>query len=440
MQQMTVLQNLLEQAEWKTQAETAAKQRNTAARLLQYAFECVPFYQRHYQDHARACAGGDIEALPVVTREMVFDAASAMVSTQLPRDHGATYPMQTSGSTGQNIEILGTDFTRLFYDALMLREHRWHQRDFKRCLMAIRWARRDFAPAPAGLFQETWGMPIDNYKETGPAVFINISSANQDQIDAMFHYKPAYLQTYPSQLAALASFCLDNDIQLPFLLEARVTGETYTEKHKQIISQAWPQIRVNDVYSCVEAGIVAQQCPEHGSYHVNMENCLVEIVDDENHPCAAGENGRILLTTLMNYATPLIRYEIGDYGSWGQPCPCGRGSLVIKQILGRSRNRLTLPGGESRFPYLGERDDVPAVIRNKIRKFQIIQQTVHDIEVKFVVGEALTREEETTLLNMFHGNFVYPFNIYISYHDDIPLGPNGKYEEFVSRVSSPINA
>ncbi len=428
MREMTQLQTILEQAEWKSAAETSQKQQAALSRLLEHALNTVPFYQRFYRDNRP-------EHLPVLTRDVVFAVGDEINSTELPPAHGCTYRMETSGSTGQNIEILCTDLTRLFYDALMLREHRWRKREFSHGLMAIRWARRDYALAPEGIYQTSWGQPIDQYKETGPGIFINISSANQDQISAILHYQPRYLQTYPSQLAALAAYCLDQNIDIPFLLEARVTGETYTEKHKKLIEQAWPQMTVSDVYSCVEVGAIAQQCPEYDSYHVNVENCLIEIVDENNAACDVGQAGKVLLTTLMNYATPLIRYEIGDYAEWGESCRCGRGSPVIRKIMGRKRNRLILPNGESRFPYLGEREDVPDVIKGKIRKFQIIQQTVHDIEVKFVVSSALTIEHEQFLKDMFRRNFVYPFNIIITYHDDIPLGANGKYEEFISMVA-----
>lgn len=422
--EMKILLDLLEQSEWRTLADNNERQEMAFKQILQHAINTVPYYQKYLH----------LEKIPILSRGQYHRSGSAMISTSIPSKHGNTYPMETSGSTGENIEILATDFIRLFYDALLLREHKWRQRDFKKLLMAIRWARRDFGVAPQGEYQTTWGKPIDNYKETGPSVFLNISSANSDLIEAIQNYKPSYLQTYPSQLAALASFCLANDINLPFLQEARTTGETFTAKHREVIQEAWPQIKISDVYSSVEVGVIAQQCLEYDNYHVNMENSLLEIVDENDEPCAVGKAGRVLVTTLLNYATPLIRYEIGDYAEWGEPCLCGRGSAVIKKILGRTRNRLILPNGESRFPYLGERADVSDAIKAKVQKFQIVQQTVHDIEVKFVVSTALSNTEETSLLSMFKRNFVYPFNIYITYHDDIPLGPKGKYEEFVSKV------
>ena len=51
---------------------------------------------------------------------------------------------------------------------------------------------------------------------------------------------------------------------------------------------------------CREAGIVAHECPQ-GRLHVNAESVLVEVVD-----------GAVVLTTLDNFAMPLVRYRNED--------------------------------------------------------------------------------------------------------------------------------
>src|SRR5205085_4074529 len=38
----------------------------------------------------------------------------------------------------------------------------------------------------------------------------------------------------------------------------------------------------------------------------------------------------------LNYAMPLIRYRIGDLGSWAAgACPCGRGLPRLERVAGR---------------------------------------------------------------------------------------------------------
>jgi phenylacetate-coenzyme A ligase PaaK-like adenylate-forming protein len=71
---------------------------------------------------------------------------------------------------------------------------------------------------------------------------------------------------------------------------------------------------------------------------VQSESVLLEIVDDAGRACAPGRAGRVVVTSLHNFATPLIRYELGDLAEFGAPCACGRSLPVISRVLGRSRS------------------------------------------------------------------------------------------------------
>ena len=44
-----------------------------------------------------------------------------------------------------------------------------------------------------------------------------------------------------------------------------------------------------------------------------------------------GEIGRLVVTRLHHFATPLLRYDIGDYAEVGDACPCGRGLPVLRR-------------------------------------------------------------------------------------------------------------
>jgi len=61
----------------------------------------------------------------------------------------------------------------------------------------------------------------------------------------------------------------------------------------------------------------------------------------------AGQVGRVVVTDLHNFATPLIRYDLGDYAEMADTCPCGRGLPALKRIMGRRRNMVRLPDGRS---------------------------------------------------------------------------------------------
>lgn len=406
------------------------KQQEKLQRLLEHAQNTVPFYQDY--DLKRSFA-----KQPILSRSAVQLAQDKLTSTALPEAHGNCYPLVTSGSTGEAVQVLSTDLTQRFYDALMLREHAWHKRDLHQKLMSIRYlSNRKQALAPLGERLPTWGPPISHYQATGPSVLINITSSTSDQVEALLMHEPAYLLSYPSQIQAIAEYCLEQNIQLSFLQEIRTTGEVLTKHHKTTWQTLCPQAVITDVYSCVEIGNIAQMCPEYRQYHINAEHVYLEIVDDKGKPCATGKTGKVLVTSLLNYATPLIRYELGDYASFGEPCPCGRTLPVLQKISGRKRNRLTLPSGETRFPYLGDIADIAKVAPIRIQKFQFIQHTPEQIEIKVVTPDTITHEQEQAFKALYQDILGYAFEFEITPCPSISPAPSGKYEEFVSYFTS----
>ncbi len=166
---------------------------------------------------------------------------------------------------------------------------------------------------------------------------------------------------------------------------------------------------------------------------MQSENVYLEVVDKTGEPCPVGTGGRVLITSLHNFATPLIRYDIGDYAESGDPCPCGRGLPVLTRILGRARNRMILPDGRSEFPYFGEYHQY-AAISTAVRQFQYVQRSLEEIEKKMVVSEPLTPEQEEKTKELIIRSLGHPFRVTLSYHDEIPRSASGKFEEFVCEV------
>ncbi|MCW8958745.1 MAG: phenylacetate--CoA ligase family protein, partial [Gammaproteobacteria bacterium] len=241
---------------------------------------------------------------------------------------------------------------------------------------------------------------------------------------------PDYLLTHPSVMRDVARYCKEHGIKLPALREARSLGEALPDGLREICHDAWG-VEVTDVYSTTELGYLAFQCPEHEHYHIQSESAIVEILDNEGQPCQPGEVGRVIVTPLHNYATPLIRYEVGDYAELGEPCSCGRGLPVIRHIQGRYRNLVTLPSGTLRYPRLGIQDLYEIA---PIDQFQAIQHSLESIELKVVVPRPLSESERTALLRHFSQAIGNEFHYTLNEVDALHRSPGGKYEEFISAI------
>jgi phenylacetate-CoA ligase len=427
----------LEQTQWLSPDELFFHQGRQLRSLFGHAASTVPFYRQRFAevgiDPAAAVTRETIARLPVLKRGELQGAGEAINTTALPKSHGKLHNIETSGSTGRTVRMLGTDVTGVFWRACVMREHFWQRRNLAGKLAAIRWARKGVAMAPDGFRRDNWGPASGAIYPTGPAVLLNIASSLQEQVDWLLREKPDYLISFPSNLVALAGHCQQRGIAIPNLKQLLTVGETVGDTVRRAVRNAWG-LPVKDSYSSEEAGYLTIQCPEHEVYHVQSENVLLEVVDDDGRPCGPGEVGRVLITSLHNFATPLIRYELGDYAEVGAPCACGRGLPVITRVVGRQRNRLALPDGSSVFPHLGDHEEYLAITK-AIRRFQVIQRSLQELECRFVVVEPLTAQQEAQMSAVMLRNLGHSFRITFTYHDEIPPSPRGKFEEFISEVS-----
>ena len=85
--------------------------------------------------------------------------------------------------------------------------------------------------------------------------------------------------------------------------------------------------------------MIAGECEIHEGKHICEDILLLEIVDDTDKLCEAGQIGNVIITDFYNKSFPFIRYKIGDRASLyadEKPCECGRTLKRLKQVEGRA--------------------------------------------------------------------------------------------------------
>ena len=406
-------------------------QRTQLTALLEHTIRTVPFYaarlrMRTTQDMKHAVENTDRwQQIPILTREHIQTHGKDMRSDSYPPSHGRTHLKQTSGSTGQPVEVLRTDLTQRYWEAAALREHTWNQRDASLGCAVIRALTPD-APAPHGLKLDTWGYPYDRLWRTGHTHTLNLATDIATQADWLRSIKPAYLLTYPTNAAALLNEFAKGEP--PPLKEIICLGEpisdTLVESCRAILGA-----RVSANYSSQEAGYLAILCPDCGQYHVQSESVLLEVLDAEGRPCQRGITGRVVITDLHNFAMPLIRYELGDYAEVGGACSAGRTLLSLKRILGRQRNMVLHPDGGRHWPLTGFARFSEVA---PIRQYQFVQHGRTAIEVRLVADVTLTPLHQAALAEIIHAALGYTFELEFTQHAQrLDRGAGGKFEEFV---------
>ena len=370
-------------------------------------------------------------SLPILKRREVQFAGAALHSLAPPPEHGALLRSITSGSTGQPVLTLKTDLVQFLWCAFTLREDLWHRRDFSETLAAIRHTRHPDCRPPMGRKLPQWGASTADIIKTGPTIGLSLQATIEEQAEWLLRVRPGYLLTYPSAMRGLTEHFLREGREPPRLKGIKTFGEILESDCRALCERFW-QAPIKDMYSTEEVGYIALQCPETNHYHVQAESVLVEILDENDRPCGPGEVGRVVVTTLHNFAMPLVRYDIGDYAEVGDACPCGRGLPLLRRIVGRQRNLLVMPDGRRKWPTVdtSRPDEFPAVLQ-----LQLVQKTLEDLELRVVRPVPFTSDEVQFVNRFLHDCLGYPFRVSIQYVEAIPRSPSGKFEDFICEVS-----
>jgi phenylacetate-CoA ligase len=424
----------LEQSQWWPETVIRRYQFQQLALVLRHAFKTIKFY-RDRMLAARIKPGQPIDPdawarMPILTRADLQRLGPEIVSKAVPKHHGSVGSLLSSGSTGRPVIGHTTGVTRLMWSVLSLRDLLWHRRDLSLKLAGIRWFATDKAMPPQGLRQEHWGSDSALPFRTGRGVALNIKSTIREQADWLVREDPDYVVTYPSNLVELSKHFQAHGLRLGRLRGVSTLSEICTDETRRWCRDVFG-VDLADIYSAREVGYMALQCPDHHHYHVQSESVLVEILDADNCPCRPGEAGRVVVTTLLNFAAPLLRYEIGDLAEVGGPCSCGRGLPVLNRILGRVRNTLQVPSGDRIWPVLNLQEAAQAI---PFKQIQLVQQTHEEIEVRLVPEGSPSAEDEQKFAAAINKFLLFPFRIFFNYMDEIPRSPGGKYEDFMSMV------
>ena len=363
------------------------------------------------------------QSLAVMTRRHIQQAGTDLFCRSVPAHHGTVTQNTTSGSTGEPITTRHTRVSYLIWLANAFRANVWHDCDVTQKVCIIE-------GTEAARVYDNWGPPMSLFGKTGPVLMLPFSTDVPQLVRAIAEFEASDLIIQPSTLAAIVTYVERHNTELPALRTVNTVGETLSPSLRNAVVSAF-NVKLTDCYSSREVGFIALQCPDSGLYHVMAESLLVEVLDVHGRPCCDGQIGRVTLTDLHNYATPLVRYEIGDYAEVAAPCTCGRSLPTIRHVTGRERNLIRMPDGARHWPVIGRlrwREIAP------VSQFQMIQVSTTTVDLRLVAERQLTEAEESRLLELIHECLGYPFEVRFQYTSRIERGPGGKFDQFMCQI------
>jgi phenylacetate-CoA ligase len=244
---------------------------------------------------------------------------------------------------------------------------------------------------------------------------------------------PELIVSYVQPIYELARFAEREKIAMvPQKAILTSAGTLYPYMREKI--EAVFKCKVFDRYGCREVGDIACECDSHRGLHVFPWGSYVEIVDDEGRPVPKGTEGNIVVTSLINFAMPLVRYFIEDRGilSAREDCTCGRRGQIFEKILGRTIDVFrtqegAIIGGE----YFANciRD------RSWVLKFQAIQRSEKQVIFKFVSSAAVPDPGELEDIRVkTRAVMGDDCDVDFEFVADIPTSASGKYRYIISDI------
>jgi phenylacetate-CoA ligase len=210
--------------------------------------------------------------------------------------------------------------------------------------------RSDFIQIAYGYGLFTGGLGIHYGSEKIGAVVIPVSGGNtKRQIQLMKDFGSSVLACTPSYALYLAEAIEESGISRNELkLRVGVFGaEPWSEAMRLEIEDKL-KIKAIDIFGLSEiiGPGVASECEFQTGLHIQEDHFIPEIIDPVSlKVLPEGQEGELVFTTVTKEGLPLIRYRTRDlstleYGT----CECGRTTVRMKKILGRSDDMLIIRG------------------------------------------------------------------------------------------------
>lgn len=172
------------------------------------------------------------------------------------------------------------------------------------------------------------------------------------QWETIFRLKPTAIVAVPSFILKLIEYAREHhiDINSSTVKKAICVGENIRNTDLSLsilgkkITDAW-DIKLFSTYASTEMQTAFTECSELKGGHHQPDLVIVELLDESNHPVAAGQPGEVTITTLGVEGMPLLRYKTGDICLYfDEPCACGRNSLRLSPVVGRKKQMIKFKG------------------------------------------------------------------------------------------------
>jgi phenylacetate-CoA ligase len=253
-------------------------------------------------------------------------------------------------------------------------------------------------------------------------------------------HRPKVLYCYATVLAAFASHLQKHGFRhRPKILIT--TAEVLSDANRALIESVFG-IPVHNYYGSRDIGMIGAECSGHSGTHFHPWGSYVEFDPIGDTP--DGPAYRLLVTDLLNYGQPFIRYDTGDCVTLAKElCSCGRWFPRASKILGRVGDGIVLTDG-SVVPAVSVGNHISQIGQNfrAIAKMQFIQKTHEHLHLRYVVKDdhPSAETELKTICNAIDSLANQRMRWTLEKVSDIPREQSGKVRLCISELTTSVSS
>jgi len=350
-------------------------------KIVTHAARTVPHYRELFAregiDARDIRSAADLERLPLLDPDAVRREPARFLSTSR-RARGAP-AFLTSGSTGRPLEVYHDRQSLLANIAFGERERApmiaLCGGGFRPNELYIGYDTSNFRKVLA-FYAANTRMPVKPRRTT-----VSMMAPFDDIVAAINEVKPDLLTAYGGFLDVLYRTLIARGDVIHRPKVVMFMGEALPADRRAWIEHELGA-RVLSRYCATEAFKIGYFCEERTGFHVHEDLCHVRL-----RPTAGAERaGEIVISNLVNYATVLLNYPMGDVATLSdEPCPCGRTFRVLSEVHGRVEDVLRLPNGVALHPravWHALKDD------RSMLQYQLVQHEPRRFELRLATLDA----------------------------------------------------
>jgi phenylacetate-CoA ligase len=386
-------------------------------RLLEHSQRASALWRTRL-NHA---AGARLKQLPISSRDWIAQQVAQEGALPVQDPWGQARASQTSGSTGRPLSFFVSASAAMVNQWVYGAQNLLSGRDLRqpKTLVTTHDVLERHLPhwpdLPGQLFA------------TGPGRMLEWRGQPIAQLARQLQTQTlGYLLCPGAVVSGLCDHYEVSQTPAPRALEVITRSNAVSAQLRQRVMQLFGA-PLSDIYSCEEIGPIAFQCAQaQDCYHLVLSNVVLEIVDDHDQPCAAGQVGRVLLTGLNNLATPFIRYDVGDDAACLPCCPCGWKGPSLTALQGRRSALLKLPGGGQAYTLLHAQAWLPIA---PLLEYRLTQDRLDHLLVEVVAASVLSQAQCQALIALTRSRSSEDFAVTLRQVDAIDWGPGRKRNE-----------